>query len=160
MPSFDIVSTVDMHEVSNAIDQANREVKNRFDFKNTDAKFESTEDKIVLSAQNTFQLQQMLSILELKLAKRNVDIKCLKINKPQESLHEAKQEVIIRQGIEPELAKKIIKLIKDSKLKVQATIQGNQIRVNGKKRDDLQKTIALLREQKFDLPLQYVNFRD
>jgi uncharacterized protein YajQ (UPF0234 family) len=160
MPSFDITSTVEMHEVNNAVDQANREVMTRFDFKDTGAKFELNKDEITLKAQNTFQLQQMMNILETKLAKRNVDIKCLKVNDPQTSLHEAKQLVKIRQGIDQELAKKIIKLIKDSKLKVQAIIQADQIRVNGKKRDDLQEAIALLREQKLELPLQYGNFRD
>ena len=160
MPSFDITSTVDKHELANAIDQANREVDNRFDFKNTGAKFELVEDKIVLSAQNTFQLQQMVSILEIKLGKRKIDVRCLNINEPQESLHEAKQDIIVRQGIDQELAKKIIKLIKNSKLKVQAAVQGEHIRVTGKKRDDLQQTIALLREQQLDLPLQYENFRD
>jgi len=160
MPSFDIVSKIDMHEVTNAVDQANREVNTRFDFKNTNAKFELAEDKITLSAQNTFQLQQMITILESKLAKRQIDIRCLNINDPQESLHEAKQLINIRQGIDQELAKKIIKLIKNSKLKVQAAIQGEQIRVTGKKRDDLQEAISMLREQKLDVPLQYENFRD
>jgi uncharacterized protein YajQ (UPF0234 family) len=160
MPSFDIVSKIDMHEVTNAVDQANREVNNRFDFKNTNAKFELAEDKITLSAQNTFQLQQMLTILETKLAKRQIDIRCLNKKDPQESLHEAKQLINIRQGIDQELAKKITKLIKNSKLKVQAAIQGEQIRVTGKKRDDLQEAIAMLREQKLEVPLQYENFRD
>ena len=160
MPSFDIVSKIDMHEVTNAVDQANREVNTRFDFKNTNAKFELAEDKIILSAQNTFQLQQMLTILENKLAKRQIDIRCLKKNDPQEILHEAKQLINIRQGIDQELAKKSTKLIKNSKLKVQAAIQGEQIRVTGKKRDDLQEVIAMLREQKLEVPLQYENFRD
>ena len=160
MPSFDIVSSVDMHEVTNAVDQANREVDNRFDFKGTGAKFELTNDTVILTAQNTFQLQQMVNILELKLTKRNIDIKCLKIDEPQESLHEAKQVIHIRQGIDQELAKKIIKTIKNSKLKIQAAIQGDQIRVTGKKRDDLQNVISMLREEKIDLPLQYENFRD
>jgi uncharacterized protein YajQ (UPF0234 family) len=160
MPSFDIVSKIDMHEVTNAVDQANREVNTRFDFKNTNAKFELAEDKITLSAQNTFQLQQMLTILETKLAKRQIDIRCLNKKDPQESLHEAKQLINIRQGIDQELAKKITKLIKNSKLKVQAAIQGEQIRVTGKKRDDLQEAIAMLREQKLEVPLQYENFRD
>lgn len=160
MPSFDITSEVDMHEASNAVDQANREVINRFDFKGTDAKFELVEDKITLSAQNAFQLQQMLSIIEIKLVKRKIDIKCLKINDPQESLHEAKQIINIQQGIDQELAKQITKLIKNSKLKVQAAIQGEQIRVTGKKRDDLQDAIAVLREQNLAIPLQYDNFRD
>jgi uncharacterized protein YajQ (UPF0234 family) len=160
MPSFDIVSKIDMHEVTNAVDQANREVNTRFDFKNTNAKFELAEDKITLSAQNTFQLQQMLTILETKLAKRQIDIRCLNKKDPQESLHEAKQLINIRQGIDQELAKRITQLIKNSKLKVQAAIQGEQIRVTGKKRDDLQEVIAMSREQKLEVPLQYENFRD
>ena len=160
MPSFDFVSTVDMHEVTNAVDQANREVNTRFDFKNSGAKFEISNEEITLSAQNTFQLQQMFSILELKLTKRNVDIKHLQQDEPQESVNEAKQTVKIQQGIDQEQAKKITKLIKDSKTKVQAAIQGDQIRVTGKKRDDLQNIIAMLREQKSPIPLQYENFRD
>jgi uncharacterized protein YajQ (UPF0234 family) len=160
MPSFDITSTVDMHEVTNAVDQANREVSTRFDFKNSGATFEQTEDKIQLKAQNTFQLQQMLTVLRSKLAKRDVDARALKIDAPEESLHESRQLVTIQQGIDQELAKKIIKTIKQSKHKVQATIQGDQIRVNGKNRDDLQAIITLLREEKISIPLQYVNFRD
>lgn len=160
MPSFDIISEASMHEVSNAVDQANREVSTRFDFKNTGANFELAGDKINLTAQNTFQLQQMVNILETKFAKRNIDIRCLQINEPQESLHEAKQLINIRRGIDSELAKKITKLIKNSKLKVQSTIQGEQIRVTGKKRDDLQAVIVMLREEKLDIPLQFENFRD
>jgi uncharacterized protein YajQ (UPF0234 family) len=160
MPSFDIVSTVNMHEVANASDQANREIDNRFDFKGTGAKFELNNGAVVLTAQNTFQLQQMITILELKFSKRKIDIKCLKIDEPQENLHEAKQTITIRQGIDQELAKKIVKIIKNSKLKVQSAIQGEQIRVSGKKRDDLQNVISMLREEKLDMPLQYENFRD
>jgi uncharacterized protein YajQ (UPF0234 family) len=161
MPSFDIVSKINLHELTNAIDQANREVTTRFDFKGSNAKFElSTDNKITLSAQNTFQLKQMIPILELKLAKRQIDIKCLKFNDAQESLNQAKQIIEIQQGINQELAKKIIKMIKDSKLKVQAAIQGDQIRVTGKKRDDLQEVISLMRKQTLELPLQYENFRD
>lgn len=162
MPSFDIVSKINMHELTNALDQANREIINRFDFKGSNAKFELSDNdtKITLSAQSTFQLQQMVMILELKLAKRQIDTKCLKFNDPQETLNQAKQIIDIQQGINQEQAKKIIKLIKDSKLKVQATIQEDQVRVTGKKRDDLQDVISLLRGQKLDLPLQYENFRD
>jgi uncharacterized protein YajQ (UPF0234 family) len=160
MPSFDIVSKIDLHEVTNAVDQSNREVDNRFDFKGTGAKFELTNNTVILTAQNTFQLQQMVNILELKFAKRKIDIKCLKKDEPQENLHEAKQIIHIRQGIDQELAKRIVKTIKNSKLKVQAAIQGDQIRVTGKKRDDLQNVISMLREEKIDLPLQYENFRD
>lgn len=160
MPSFDIASNVDMHEMTNAVDQANREVTTRFDFKNSGAKFELVDDHINLTAQNSFQLQQMVTILETKVAKRNLDVRCLSFNDPQESLHEAKQVVDIKQGINQEQAKKITKIIKEAKLKVQAAIQGEQIRVTGKKRDDLQEVIALLREQSLDLPMQYENFRD
>ena len=160
MPSFDITSTVDMHEFTNAVDQANREVTNRFDFKNSGAKFEQTEDKVNLKAQNVFQLQQMLDVLRSKLAKRDVDARALKIDDPQESLNEAQQLITIQQGIDQELAKKIVKMIKQAKLKVQAAIQGDQIRVTGKKRDDLQEVIAMLREETLPVPLQYVNFRD
>jgi cyclic-di-GMP-binding protein len=160
MPSFDITSKVDTHELTNAIDQANREVSNRFDFKDSNAKFIFTTDEINLVAQNKFQLQQMMDILELKLSKRKIDPRCLKIDEPKESLHEAKQKITIKTGIDTEMGKKIVKIIKDSKLKVQAAIQDNQVRVTGNKRDDLQTVIAMLRQQHLDIPLQYENFRD
>ena len=160
MPSFDIVSKVDLHEATNAIDQANREVTTRFDFKGTNAKFELAAEKITLIAPAKFQLQQMIVILESKFAKRNLDLSCLKRDEPTESLHEARQVLTIQQGIQHELAKKIVKFIKDKNLKVQTTIQGEQLRVTGKKRDDLQQVIAEVRAQKWDLPLQYENFRD
>ena len=161
MPSFDITSNVDMHELTNAVDQANRELDNRFDFKGSNAKFELAKDNITLTAQNKFQLQQMLPILELKLSKRSIDIRCLKINEPQESLHEAKQTADIKQGIEQDMAKKITKFIKDAKLKVQTSIQGEQIRVTGKKRDDLQQVMAMLKaSDKLEMALQFNNFRD
>jgi len=160
MPSFDITSKVDMHEITNAIDQANREIENRFDFKDSHATFELKKDEIILFAQNTFQLQQMIPILELKMTKRKLDIRSLKINKPEENLSQAKQTMTIKQGIDHDLGKKITKLIKDSKIKVQASMQGEQIRITGKKRDDLQEIIALLNQQNFELPLQFENFRD
>ena len=160
MPSFDVVSKINMHEVTNAVDQSNREIISRFDFKDTNAKFELGDDKVTLTAQNNFQLKQMLAILETKFSKRGIDIRCLKTNDPQESLHEAKQIIDIRQGIDQETAKKITKFIKDSKIKIQTAIQGEQIRITGKKRDDLQIVINMLREQKLELPLQYENFRD
>lgn len=160
MPSFDITSKVDMHEINNAIDQCNREVETRFDFKGSGATFELAEKSIKLKAQNTFQITQMTGILEGKMAKRKVDIRSFKFNDTEESLHEAKLSIDIRQGIEQEMAKKIVKIIKDSKLKVQGSIQGEQIRVTGKNRDDLQEAIAMLREQKIEIPLQYENFRD
>lgn len=160
MPSFDIVSEVDQHELSNAIDQANREVENRFDFKGSGAKFEMSKESIQMIAKEKFQLQQMLDILQSKFAKRSIDVKCLEIKDPEESLHEARQTIVVKQGIDKEYAKKITKLIKESKLKVQASIQGEQVRVTGKKRDDLQTAMAALREAKLDLPLQFTNFRD
>lgn len=160
MPSFDIVSKVVMHEVNNAIDQANREVQTRFDFKGSGALFKLKEEGIELVAQNNFQLTQMLDILHNKLAKRSVDIKSLENKDPETNNNQARQLVLIRQGINADVARTVVKLIKDKKLKVQAAIQGEQIRVTGKKRDDLQEVIAMLREEKIDLPLQFDNFRD
>jgi hypothetical protein len=160
MPSFDIVSEVDLHEVANAVDQANREVGQRFDFKGTNAKFELKESVVTLSAPADFQLKQMLDILRLKLAKRGVDVECLKVDEPVVTGQTARQTVTLRQGIDTELGKKIQRLIKVAKLKVQAQIQDKQVRVSGKSRDDLQSVIALVRKGGFDLPLQYTNFRD
>ncbi|MDD5034377.1 MAG: YajQ family cyclic di-GMP-binding protein [Methylococcaceae bacterium] len=160
MPSFDVVSEVNLHEVANAVDQSNREVETRFDFKGTGAKLELTESVITLTAENDFQLQQMLDILHAKLAKRGVDIASLKTDEPQTTGRQAKQAVNLIQGIDSILAKKIVKLIKDSKMKVQAAIQGDKLRVTGKKRDDLQECIALLRASKLEQPLQFDNFRD
>ncbi len=160
MPSFDVVSEVDMHELSNAVDQANREVSNRFDFKGTGAKFELDESTVSLTAQVEFQLQQMMDILRQKLSKRGIDIGALEVKDPVVSGNEARQAAVVRQGIDSALAKKLVKMIKDAKLKVQAAIQGEQVRVTGKKRDDLQSVIAMLREADVDLPLQYTNFRD
>jgi uncharacterized protein YajQ (UPF0234 family) len=160
MPSFDIVSELDMHEVSNAVDQANREITNRFDFKGTGAKYEIVEQMIVLTAQVDFQLQQMLDVLRGKLAKRQIDIACLEEREPVITGQQAKQEVLLRQGIDTALAKKMVKQVKDAKLKVQCAIQGEQLRVTGKKRDDLQTVIAMFKESDIGLPLQYKNFRD
>jgi uncharacterized protein YajQ (UPF0234 family) len=160
MPSFDIVSEVNPHEVTNAVDQASREVDQRFDFKGTNAKFELKELVVTLSAQADFQLKQMLEILKLKLSKRSVDVACLKVDPPVTTGQTARQLVTLRQGIDAELAKKIQRLVKDSKLKVQAAIQDKQVRVTGKSRDDLQAVIALVRKAGFDLPLQCINFRD
>ncbi|MCA9742883.1 MAG: YajQ family cyclic di-GMP-binding protein [Deferribacteres bacterium] len=160
MPSFDVVSEVNLHEVTNAIDQANREVTTRFDFKGTGSQYEHTESEITLHAQEEYQLKQMIEILRLKLSQRKVDIKCLKLEKPELALKKARQKIVVQQGIDKEMAKKIVKMVKDAKLKVQASVQGEQVRVTGKKRDDLQQVIALLRDAKLDLPLQYVNFRD
>ncbi|MCW5589521.1 MAG: YajQ family cyclic di-GMP-binding protein [Legionellales bacterium] len=160
MPSFDIVSEVDKHELSNALDQANREITNRFDFKGVNATFELTENTIWLKAENDFQLKQMDDILKLKLTKRGIDITALEAKEIKISLNEARQEITVRQGIDREVAKKIIKVIKDSKIKVQASVQGEQVRVTGKNRDDLQATIALIKKTEFLLPLQFNNFRD
>lgn len=160
MPSFDIVSELNAHEVTNAVDQANREVGTRFDFKGTNAKFELNGFVITLIAQAEFQLKQMLDILRLKLTKRGIDVACMKIDEPVMSGQTAKQAITLRQGIDAELGKKIQRVIKDSKLKVQAAIQDKQVRVTGKSKDDLQATIALVRGAKLELPLQYQNFRD
>jgi uncharacterized protein YajQ (UPF0234 family) len=160
MPSFDIVSKTDHHEVSNAVDQANREINTRFDFKNTNARLELTKELITLIGTSDFQVKQLDEILCGKLAKRAVDIRALEYQPIDVKLSEARQEIKIRQGIETEMAKKIIKIIKDAKLKVQTAIQGDQVRVTSKKRYDLQTTIALLRETKLNLSLQFENFRD
>ncbi|RDI44801.1 YajQ family cyclic di-GMP-binding protein [Aquicella lusitana] len=160
MPSFDIVSNIDQHEITNAVDQANREITTRFDFKDTNARLELNKDKITMIAPTDFQLKQVDEILRNKLAKRQVDIRSLHYKDVSTSLNEAKQVIEVKQGIDAENAKKLTKLIKESGLKVQAAIQGDQVRVTGKKRDDLQAVIALLREAKVAIPLQFVNFRD
>ncbi|MBP9593036.1 MAG: YajQ family cyclic di-GMP-binding protein [Steroidobacteraceae bacterium] len=160
MPSFDIVSEVNQHEVTNAVDQASREVDQRFDFKGTNAKFELKDAVVALSAQADFQLKQMLEILKLKLSKRGIDVACLKVDEPVTTGQTARQVVTLRQGVDTELGKKIQRLVKDSKLKVQAAIQDKQVRVSGKSRDDLQSVIALVKKGGFDLPLQFTNFRD
>ena len=160
MPSFDVVSEVDIQEVRNAVDQANREVGTRFDFKGVEASFELKESSVLLSAEQEFQLGQMMDILRQKLVKRGVDIDCLDVAEPEVSLNASRQTVTIRQGIDSDLAKKMVKAIKASKIKVQAQIQGEQLRVTGKKRDDLQQVIALLKQGDYQLPLQFQNFRD
>lgn len=160
MPSFDVVSEVDIQEVNNAMDQANREVTTRFDFKGVGAKFERESNLVHMMAAEEFQLQQMLDILKMKLVKRSVDLGCLQLEDPSTSGKQVRQQVTFRQGIDSLLAKKMVKVIKDKKLKVQAAIQGEKIRVSGKKRDDLQRVIAVLKEMDLDLPLQFINFRD
>ena len=160
MPSFDVVSKIDLHEVTNAVDQTNREIGTRFDFRGTDSRAELAKNTITLIAPSDFQLKQVDEILRVKLAKRNVDIRSLEYKDPEIKLNEARQNVEVRQGIDTEQAKKIVKVIKEANLKVQASIQGEQVRVTGKKRDDLQETIAMLREAKLNLPLQFENFRD
>ncbi len=160
MPSFDVVSELNAHELTNAVDQANRELSQRFDFKDTGARFELEEFVVTVRAQVDFQLKQMLEILKLRLAKRGIDLACLEVKEPEVSLASAVQKVILRHGIDAEAAKKITRLVKDSKLKVQATIQGEKVRIVGKQRDDLQSAIQLLRKAELGLPLQFNNFRD
>ena len=160
MPSFDIVSEVDMPEVNNALDQSRREVATRFDFKGVDASFELKEKEITLTADSEFQLEQMLDILKGKMVKRNVDAKSLEMGELQKSGKQVCQVLTIQQGLEADMSRKIVKLIKDSKAKVQTAIQGEKLRVTGKKRDDLQEVIAMLREAKLDVPVQFNNFRD
>ncbi|MCH7636195.1 MAG: YajQ family cyclic di-GMP-binding protein [Proteobacteria bacterium] len=160
MPSFDVVSDFDAHEASNGIDQANREVNTRFDFKGTGSKFELDGQLITLTSQSDFQLKQMLDIMRQKLAKRGIDIGCLEEREPELTGNEARQTVLMRKGIESDLARKLVKQVKGSKLKVQTAIQGDKLRISGKKRDDLQAVIALLKESDAGLPLQYENFRD
>lgn len=160
MPAFDIVSEVEMHEVTNAVDQGNREIANRFDFNGTSAKFELKDELITLTADADFQLKQMVDILEDKFIKRNLDPTCLELGESQGAGKSVTQIATLKQGLDSALSKKIVKLIKDKKMKVQAAIQGEKVRVTGKKRDDLQQVIALLKESKFEMPLQYNNFRD
>ena len=160
MPSFDVVSEFDAQEAANAVDQANREVSTRFDFKGTGSKYELENDVISLTTQSDFQLKQMLDILHQKISKRGIDIGCLKEEEPEITGTEARQKVIMQKGIETPLAKDLVKKIKASKIKVQTSIQGDKLRVSGKKRDDLQSVIALLKDADVDLPLQYETFRD
>ncbi|MEE9270571.1 MAG: YajQ family cyclic di-GMP-binding protein [Candidatus Krumholzibacteria bacterium] len=160
MPSFDVVSEVDMHEVTNAVDQANREVGTRFDFKGSNARFAREDAVVTMHAPSDFQLKQMLDILRGKLAKRQVNLACLKVDEPEVFGKEARQVVTLRQGIEAALARKIVKVIKDKKMKIQASIQGEKVRVAGKKKDQLQEAIALLKDSDWDMPLQFTNFRE
>ncbi|NQV69788.1 MAG: YajQ family cyclic di-GMP-binding protein [Pseudohongiella sp.] len=161
MPSFDIVSEVDMHELNNALDQANREVGTRFDFKGVEAVFSlSSDSNITVSAESDFQIQQMMEILRSKLVKRSIDIKSLKEGDIQLVGKKASMEVNVQQGIEADLARKIVKTVKEAKMKVQTAIQGEKLRVTGKKRDDLQQVMALLKDANLGVPLQYDNYRD
>jgi hypothetical protein len=160
MPSFDVVSEIDGHELANAVDQANREVANRFDFKGTGAKFELQDFVVSLEAQADFQLKQMLDMLAQKLARRGIDVAAMAPDDPEIALNKARQKVTMKHGVETDTARKIVKLIKDSKMKLQSQIQGDQVRVTGKKRDDLQAAIQMLKEADLGLPLQFSNFRD
>lgn len=160
MPSFDVVSEVDHHELKNAIDQAGREVSTRFDFKGSGSHFTHADKTITMHAQAEFQLQQMLDILRKKMAARSIDLYCLQENDPIVHMKKATQVLTIDEGIDAMTAKRLVKMIKDEKLKVQTTIQDQQLRITGKKRDDLQQVIALLKGADLKLPLQYQNFRD
>lgn len=160
MPSFDVVSELDHQECKNAVDQANRELSTRFDFQGIDASFTLEKNDIVVKAPSDFQVQQMLDIIKQKCVKRGIEAKALDPQAIEKSVHEAKCVVKLKEGIDKVLAKKIVKMIKDQKLKVQAATQGEQVRVTGKKRDDLQEVIAFLREADVELPLQFENFRD
>lgn len=160
MPSFDIVSEVDMHELSNAVDQTNREIDTRYDFKGTAAKVEQQEEQLDVQGDSEFQINQIMDILNQRVSKRGIDIACLQPGKIEESMSKARLAVTIRQGIDQEQARKLTRLIKDSKIKVQTAVQGDKLRISGKKRDDLQQVIALIKQSNIDLPLQFNNFRD
>jgi len=160
MPSFDVVSEINLHELANAVDQTQREIATRFDFKDADAQVEQSKENITLDAQSEFQINQMLDILYKKLAKRGIDVTSLEEGQMDVQNRRARLVLKIKQGIETETGKKIVKLVKETKLKVQATIQADQVRVTGKKLDDLQQVIAMLRGQNLGLPLQFSNFRD
>ncbi|WP_369928673.1 YajQ family cyclic di-GMP-binding protein [Xanthomonas sp. NCPPB 2632] len=160
MPSFDIVSEVDKHELANALDQANREVTTRFDLKGTSAKIEQEENVLTLHADNEFQVGQVMDILRARLSARQIDVRAMDVGKVETNLAEARQKVTIKQGLEQKVAKTIIAKIKEAKLKVEAQINAEKIRVTGKKRDDLQAAMALLRKADVEVPLQFDNFRD
>jgi len=160
MPSFDVVSEVDLHQLTNAVDQAGRIVANRFDFKGVEASFEREERTVVITAEAEFQVAQMEDMLRSALIKCDIDPTAMDCGEPQTSGKLVKETVILRHGLDSSQCKSVVKTIKDAKLKVQAQIQGEQVRVTGKKRDDLQQVIALLREGSFGAPLQFTNFRD
>jgi cyclic-di-GMP-binding protein len=160
MPSFDIVSEIDMHELTNAVDQASREVGTRYDFRGVEAEYELKENVITLKAEAEMQIEQMLDLLRNKMAKRKIDITCLKVEDLERVGKRASRKVVVQQGVETEIARKIVKHVKELKMKVQVAIQGDQLRATGAKRDDLQQLIADLRQQSFGVPLQFKNFRD
>lgn len=160
MPSFDIVSEIDIHELTNAVDQANRELTTRYDFRGINASFTQKDTTIHMSADADFQLVQMLEILKTKMVKRSIDIRCLEVKDLYPSGKQVKQDVNVLQGLDKEQTKKINKILKDAKMKVQSSIQGEQVRVTGKKRDDLQTAIAFIKESELDMPVQFTNFRD
>ncbi|MCC7463365.1 MAG: YajQ family cyclic di-GMP-binding protein [Gammaproteobacteria bacterium] len=160
MPSFDVVSEIDRHELTNAVDQANRELAQRFDFKGTDARFELEQTTITVCAPAEFQLRQMLDILKVRLAKRGIDVQCLEVKDPLINLAVARQQVLVRHGIDADTGRKMTRLIRESGLKLQSQIQAEKLRVTGKQRDDLQQAMALLRKAELGVPLQFNNFRD
>ncbi len=160
MPSFDIESKVDLHELTNAIDQSNRVIANRYDFKEANASFEFANEVVKLNANEAFQIDQMIPILKENLAKRGIDLKALKLGEKKISNSIASLDAEINQGINQDIAREIIKIIKSSKIKVQSSIQGDSLRVNGKKRDELQEIITLLKSKEIEIPLQFGNFRD
>lgn len=160
MPSFDAVSEVDLQELNNAVDQANREIGTRYDFRGVDAKYVRTENEVTLTAEAEIQLDQMLDVLRAKMVGRKIDVKVLEVGDPKPSGKVIHQHILVRQGINTDLARKIVKMIKDKRMKVQAAIQGDKVRVTGKKRDDLQQVMALIRDSDLDMPIQFDNFRD
>jgi cyclic-di-GMP-binding protein len=160
MPSFDIVSKVDSHELTNAVDQARRKLEERYDLRGTGAQFELEENVITQTAANEFQLKQILDILRERLAGRHIDLRALEMGEVETNLASARQKITVKQGIEQAQGKKIIALLKGAKLKVEAQIQGDKLRVSGKKRDELQAAIALLRQAELEIPVQFDNFRD
>lgn len=160
MPSFDTVSEVDKHEAQNAVDQANRELSTRFDFKGVDASFELKEFAVTLTANEEFQIEQMKPMLESSMIKRNIKVSCLEYGDLAGAGKQVKMIATMRQGIDKDLARKMVKMVKDSKLKVQASIQGEMVRIQGKKRDDLQQVMALFRGDDITLPVAFKNFKD
>ena len=160
MPSFDAVSEVDHHELRNALDQANREIGTRYDFKGSNARIEHSANQLTLEAESEFQIKQMVPILKEKMSRRGIDVDCLEFGDVVEMNRRARQPATVREGLDKEIARKMVKLVKDSKLKVQAAIQGEQLRVSGKKRDDLQQVMQLFRDAGLGIPLQFNNFRD
>lgn len=160
MPSFDVVSEVDKHALTNAVDQAGKVIISRYDFKGVDAKFDRKDYEITMVADNEYQLSAMLDSLRGALLKNGIAVSCLDVKPVKTAGKQVKRDVVVRTGLESELAKKLVKMIKDQKLKVQAAIQGDQLRITGKKRDDLQECMAMLRAADIEMPLQYTNFRD
>jgi len=160
MPSFDVVSEVDKHELNNAVDQSNREITTRFDFKGTNAKIEVKDKELILTTESEFQIRQMLDILHNKMVKRKIDIGCLLEGEIKETGGKAVLTNTIQQGIDADNGRKIIKLLKQSKMKVQSAMQDEQVRITGKKRDDLQSAMKLIKDAGLDVPVQFTNFRD